>query len=70
MAMGGDLFSQFEEPVNELESQGETSGGRSLELPLVRNASGRGSAFDEARLRASIERAQKEAGEVVSTLAE
>lgn len=66
--MGGDLFSQFEEPANELESPDEVTSPSSAELPLVRTGSGRRSAFDSGRLRASIERAQKEAGEAVSSL--
>mgnify|MGYP005991832587 CR=1 FL=1 len=68
--MGGDLFSQFEEPGHELESPEEATSQVSPELPLVRTGSGRRSAFDSDRLRASIERAQKEAGEVVSTLSD
>ncbi len=40
-----------------------------VELPYVRTSTGQRMAFDEARLRTSIERAQREAGEVVSSLA-
>ena len=67
--MSEDLFSQQEEPTNALEDGVTSPRPGALELPYVRNSSGQRMAFDEARLRASIERAQREAGEVVSSLA-
>ncbi len=67
--MGEDLFSQPEDPVNALVEGEETPLPGALELPYVRNSTGQRTAFDEQRLRLSIERAQREAGETVSSLA-
>ena len=67
--MTEDLFSQGGDTQSALEGGDESSLGGSLELPWVRDAAGQRVDFDEERLRASIERAQREAGEVVTSLA-